>query len=154
MKNTSKYIFTLLLSVLFIWNGAGANYVVFHCFGCQAEKEIEQSHGCCSKTCCSTHSPAVAGVHCCEKRDLHFPSPLTKNHAHRDGHCVYVVEYKIDIQNDVSEISVPSIKLFDSDLFLSFVCPKNTSKSAFYTAFVPPRYSINTFLSTLCVFLI
>lgn len=159
MKNTAKHIFALLLSVLFIWNGLGANYVVFNCLGCQSEKVEEQSHGCCDKTCCSAHSHfSGSGISHCEENSLyspnHFLKNLNSNHAHNDGNCVYIVEHKIDIQNNSSEISVPSIKLFDSDLFLPFICLKNESKSDFYTSFVPIRHSTNTVLSTLCVFLI
>ena len=159
MKNTTKHIFALLLSVLFIWNGSGVNYVVFNCIRCQTEKAVEQSHGGCNETCCSTHSHAVeTNTHCCEEDGLYSPNPFTKdlnsNHTHRDGHCVYVVEYKIDIQNNASEISIPSIKLISLDLFLPFVCLKNENKSDYCTSFIPPRYSTNIVLSTLCVFLI
>jgi len=157
MKNITKHIFVFLFSVLFIWNGTGVNYVVFNCFNCQVKEKVEQSHGCCEGTSCSAYSSEITTSYC-EENNLCFPNPFPKdlnsNHAHRNGHCVYIVEYKMDIQSYVSEISVPSIKLISLDLFLPFVFPTNESKVDYYTSFIPPRYSTNTVLSILCVFLI
>ena len=155
MKSLIKHIFIFLFSVLFIWIGSGGYYMTYHCFNCQTERIEEQSHGCCDEKSCS-HSSIT---NCCEENDLNshdspFAKELNPNHTHRNGHCVYIFEYKIDIQNNISEISIPSIILFKSDLFSLFVPPKNENKSDYYTSFVPTRRSTNTFLSTLCVFLI
>ena len=157
MKHLTKHIFALLLSVLFIWIGSGGSYVIFHCFSCQIERIEHHSHGCCDEGSYSCSS--VTNVHCYEENDLNahsnpFAKDLNSNHTHRDGHCVYVIEYKIDIPNSVSEISIPSIDLFQSDLFSLFISPKNETKSDYYTSFVLPRRSTNTLLSALCVFLI
>jgi hypothetical protein len=158
MKNLAKHIFISLFSVLFIWIGAGGNYVTFHCFNCKTERIEKQAHSCCSdeKTC--SDSPATADTHCCGENELDSHNPFTKNqnttHSHRDGHCVYVIEYKLDIEKNVYKISIPSFDLFKSDLFSLFIPQKSENNSNRYTSFIPPRRSTNTFLSEICVFLI
>ena len=158
MKNLAKHIFVFLFSVLFIWVGAGGNYVIFHCFNCQVERMEEHSHSCCSdeKTCSDSH--AMADAHYCGENDLNSHNPFAKNqnssHNHRDGHCVYVIEYKLDIQKSVCEISIPSIDLFKSELFSLFIPQKSEDNSNRYTSFILPRRSTSTFLSEICVFLI
>ena len=157
MKNLTKHIFVFLFSALFIWNGAGANYVIFHCFNCHAEQMEEQSYGCCDEKSCSQSS--ATNTHCDEENDLNshnnpFTKDLNFNHGHHNGHCVYVIEYKLDIQKNISGVFIPSIELFKSDLFSLFILSKNENEFNYYTSFVPPSRSINTFLSALCVFLI
>jgi len=153
MKKLTKHIFIFLFSVLFVWNGAGANYVVFHCFNCQKEQVEEHTHGCCDEKSCSD-AAATDDARCCGENHHPFSKDLNTNHGHHNGHCVYIIEYKSDIQNNVSEISIPSIELLKSDLFSLFIPYKNENKSSFHTLFVPPPRSINTLLSTICVFLI
>ncbi len=156
MKNSIKHIFIFLFSALFVWIGSGGNYVTYHCFNCQVEAMEEQLHNCDEKSC--QHS-VETNTHCHGENDLNSHNPFANdqnsNHGHKNGHCVYVVEYKLDIQKNVSEIFIPSVDLFQSDLFSLFIPDKNENKSVhYYTSFIPPRCSTNTFLSTLCVFLI
>ena len=160
MKNLAKHIFVYLFSVLFIWVGAGGNYVIFHSLNCQVERMEKHSHSCCSggKTCSNSSAAADAHSHYCEENDVNSHNPFAENqnthHGHRDGHCVYVIEYKFDIQKSTCEISIPSIDLFKSDLFSLFIPKKSEDNFNRYTSFILPPRSANAFLSEICVFLI
>lgn len=162
MRNRAKYILSFLLSFLFIWMGSGANYAVYHCLDCHSQKNIQiDSHShdaCCAdeQQCCS-HSNTSHNCHGDEDENL--KKSVTGNreasgHHHHGDHCIYVIKYTLDLQKSFSEISIPSVKLFKSDLFSLFIPQEEENNSNNYTSFIPIRYSTNTFLSTLCVFII